>query len=330
MFSCALVYNNKRMTTQEYTCQHESDPCQVVLVARPHYRSILIANENIEENLYRERVSIKRLHEHHEYMVETLTNQGVQVHDIMCHLSDSCVRNDLGNMIFTRDPILCTARGVVLGRFREEVRRVETELVQSALERLQIPVLGHVDAPGFVEGGDFIPAGERAFIAMGNRTNREGIQQMLDHDWFGTDYVAIVEYPEDGQMKAIHLDCYFGIVGKKHAVVWNHALKVATITEMKRQPSGAYEVSMKNIPLEQYLRHQCSYTLIVVNDESQAKYACNLLDIGNGCVLTQEEHVTQELLACGYHPIFVPFYEVHKMYGGIRCATQTVQRAMAS
>lgn len=313
---------------QKYTCKHENDPCKTVLVARPHFRSILVANENTEENLYRERVGIKQLHEHHEYMIEMLMEHGVQVHDIMCYVKDPSLRNDLGNMIFTRDPILCTARGAVLGRFREPVRRMETELVEGALQHLGVPIVGQVVEPGFVEGGDFIPAGERAFIAMGNRTNRAGIQQMLDNDWFGAEYVAIVEYPEDGQMKAIHLDCYFGLVGKRHAIVWKHALEVATITEMKRQFSGAYEVSQIDIPLADYLsnRNHCGYEVIVVNDESQEKYACNLLDIGNGVVLTQEEHVTQELMARGYQPIFIPFHEVHKMYGGIRCATQTIQR----
>jgi arginine deiminase len=245
----------------------------------------------------------------------------------MCSLADHSVRNDLGNMIFTRDPILCTARGVVLGRFREPVRRMETELVSGALAQLKVPILGKIRSPGYVEGGDFIPAGERAFIAVGNRTNIPGVEQMLQNDWFGTEYVAIVEYPEDGQMKAIHLDCYLGIVGKKHAVVWKHALEVATVTEVcKLSRRAVYETTVTGIPLAHYLTDYCGYELIVVNDHSQAKYACNLLDIGHGCVLTQEEFVTQELLARGYHTIFIPFHEVHKMYGGIRCATQTVQR----
>jgi arginine deiminase len=310
-----------------YTCQHENDDCTTILVARPHYRSILIANENIQDNLYREKVAIKMLHEHHEHLIETLTNHGVRVHDIMCSLTDHSVRNDLGNMIFTRDPILCTARGVVLGRFREPVRRMETELVSGALAQLKVPILGKIRSPGYVEGGDFIPAGERAFIAVGNRTNIPGVEQMLQNDWFGTEYVAIVEYPEDGQMKAIHLDCYLGIVGRKHAVVWKHALEVATVTEMRRLNRWSlYETTVTGIPLAHYLTDYCGYELIVVNDHSQSKYACNLLDIGHGCVLTQEEFVTQELLARGYHTIFIPFHEVHKMYGGIRCATQTVQR----
>lgn len=310
-----------------YTCPHENDACTTILVARPHYRSILIANENTTENLYRERVGIKRLHEEHEHLIETLAKHGVRVHDVMCSLVDHSVRNDLGNMIFTRDPILCTSRGVVIGRFREPVRRMESELIKGALETLDVPVLGQIESPGFVEGGDFIPAGDRAFIAIGNRTNHHGVQQMLDKDWFGTDAVAIVEYPEDGQMKAIHLDCYLGIVGKKHAVVWKHALEVATVTEMRRwHHDGIYEVYQTNIPLAHYLTDHCGFELIVVNDASQAKYACNLLDIGYGCVLTQEEFVTQELLARGYHTIFIPFQEVHKMYGGIRCATQSIQR----
>lgn len=314
-----------------FACNHENDECTLVMVARPHHPSILDGNLNLKQSLYREPVNITRLHEQHEDMIDTLKKNNIKVIDLMSTVDpDSEKEINLANVIFTRDPILCTAKGVVLGRFREHVRRGETELTRKVLRAQGVPIIGKIRIPGYVEGGDFIPAGDRAFIAMGNRTNAAGIRQMLERDMFGTNVVAIVKYPEDGEMKAIHLDCYFGLVDKRYAIVWEHALSCVTVSEMKRDsPKAPYIETKTNVPFRDYL-NTCGLEVIPVNDASQAKYGCNLLDIGMGRVLTQEEHVTQALIARGCHAIFVPFSEIHKMYGGIRCATQTLKRTLST
>lgn len=290
------------------------------LVARPHPISILSANKDPEANLYRESVSVVRLQQQHQDLVGLLQDRGAKVFDMMDFTPGN--QNNLPNAMFTRDPFLLTPKGIVLGRFKDATRRIETDTVAKVLEGLKLPVLGQIVAEGVVEGGDFVTAADRVFICVGNRTNMEGALQLMHNDWIGSSIVAIVHYPEDGDMRAMHLDCYFGLAGKRHAVVWKHALEVATVSEWRKGCGGeGYRMLREGVPFATYLA-SCGLDIIPVDDASQEKYACNLLDLGNGHILTQERRTTQELIARGYRATFVPFDEAHKMYGGIHCAVQ--------
>lgn len=314
-----------------FTCQHENDVCTDLMVATPDVPSVLKGNANLHESLYRDVVDPDRLKRQHERYVRVLEENGVRVHNMLEHINPHTFGNiDLANVVFTRDPLIVTPKGIVVGRFREPVRRIESELVTEVLANMDIPAIGTIRAPGFVEGGDFFPAGDVCFIASGNRTNDCGIQQLLDGDMFGTEFVAIVKYPEDHLMKTIHLDCYFGLVGNRYAVLWSYAMEHVTVTEMRRvggsaSASARYVEVRSGIPLAEYLTGR-GYEIIEVDDACQEKYGCNILDIGNNTILTQDEYVTGRLKALGYRVIFVEFDEVHKMYGGIRCASQALRR----
>ena len=59
--------------------------------------------------------------------------------------------------------------------------RPEPDLHEAAYGRLGIPVLGRIEAPGTVEGGDCVWVdAETLAIGRGVRTNQEGIRQMAD------------------------------------------------------------------------------------------------------------------------------------------------------
>jgi arginine deiminase len=311
-------------------CGHENDPAKVVMIACPSLEVLEACSANPSENLYREMVIPERVVEQHETMCDVLEMAGVRVVDALAMLPPevcaSCSAEDIANILFTRDAMLCTPKGVVLGRFREPCRQAETQLVETILANMRVPHLGCVEAPGIVEGGDFIPAGDRCFIACGNRTNRAGIQQMMDQDWFGTDAVAVVEYPEDGDMSTIHLDCYVGLVGRRHAVVWDWAAQHVCVQHYERvEGTGTYAALGDKCSLGEYFA-RCGYEVLPVSRECQRAYGCNLLDLGNNTVVTQDVEVTRMLQERGYRVYFVEFDEVHKMYGGIRCATQVLVR----
>lgn len=302
------------------------------LVVSPHPKLIAHANADPDANLYRETVNFKRLEEQHKHLVDELLRHVQQYGGKVVEVISSAQGS--GNAMFVRDPIVCTAKGIVIGRLKEPVRKIETELAGKFLRRLKLPVLGQIEygrgpQQAVLEGGDVVLAGDRAFICVGNRTNMEGVQQLMHNDWLGVPIVAVVHYPPDGNMNAIHLDCFFGLAGKKHAFVWNRALEVATVSEWRKDSGGLYKEGPSpaacaiSIPLSQYLT-ACAIEIIPVNDTSQAKYACNFLELGQGRILTQETRVTQELADRGFQPIYTQFDEAHKMYGGIRCAVQTI------
>lgn len=82
------------------------------------------------------------------------------------------------NSTFTRDVALCTPEGYIRLSMGLPARRGEPAWMADALDRLGEPCLGAIDAPGTVEGGDVILAGDVAFVGLSNRTNEHGIRQL--------------------------------------------------------------------------------------------------------------------------------------------------------
>lgn len=70
-----------------------------------------------------------------------------------------------------------------------------------------LPVLGEIDEPGFLEGGDYFAAGEDlALVGVGLRSNIEACEQLMNRDWLGTDRLAVVRDDfEQHQVSSIHL-----------------------------------------------------------------------------------------------------------------------------
>lgn len=72
------------------------------------------------------------------------------------------------------------------------------------LARAGLPVIGEIEAPGFLEGGDFFSAGrDLAMVGIGLRSNFEACRQLMERDLLGTRRLAIVrdEY-EQHQVRA--------------------------------------------------------------------------------------------------------------------------------
>ena len=56
-----------------------------------------------------------------------------------------------------------------------------------------LPVVGEIRAPGYLEGGDFFPAGrDLALVGIGLRSNFEAARQLMDGDLLGTSRLAVV------------------------------------------------------------------------------------------------------------------------------------------
>lgn len=99
----------------------------------------------------------------------------------------------LSNLVYTRDQQITTCRGVVMARLRSPQRQLEVDLMRFALRKLGLPIIGQIEAPGFLEGGDFFAAGRSlAMVGIGLRSNMEACQQLMEGDLLGTDRLAVV------------------------------------------------------------------------------------------------------------------------------------------
>ncbi|RVD55119.1 amidinotransferase [Mesorhizobium sp. M2D.F.Ca.ET.185.01.1.1] len=87
----------------------------------------------------------------------------------------------LADSVFTHDPSLMTDRGALILSMGKPLRAKEPSLHEETYKRLSIPILGRVEAPGQVEGGDCVWVDARTLaIGRGVRTNQEGIQQVAN------------------------------------------------------------------------------------------------------------------------------------------------------
>ncbi|OQM76322.1 dimethylarginine dimethylaminohydrolase family protein [Manganibacter manganicus] len=88
-------------------------------------------------------------------------------------------RDGLSDSVFTHDPSLMTEHGALILSMGKGLRQPEPSLHERTYQRLGIPVLGRVEAPGQVEGGDcvWVDANTLA-IGRGVRTNQAGIEQL--------------------------------------------------------------------------------------------------------------------------------------------------------
>ncbi len=101
-----------------------------------------------------------------------------KIKDFGCQITDLPELKDHPNSVFTRDASLCTPKGYIKLRLGIESRLSEEDWAAKALDSMGIPCAGMIKAPGTVDGGDIVLAGQVAFIGKTIRTNKEGINQL--------------------------------------------------------------------------------------------------------------------------------------------------------
>jgi N-dimethylarginine dimethylaminohydrolase len=81
--------------------------------------------------------------------------------------------------IYTRDALIVSPGGLILCHMGRESRRGEPAVNAATLADLGFTLNGSIEAPGTVEGGDFIWINDHAAaVGLGPRTNKDGIRQL--------------------------------------------------------------------------------------------------------------------------------------------------------
>jgi dimethylargininase len=212
--------------------------------------------------------------------------------------------------IFAYDPSLMTDAGAVLLRPGKELRLPEVELAEQAYGELGIPVIGRIEAPGTVEGGDTVWLDERTLaVGRGYRTNDEGIRQLsallAPH---GIDTIR-VELPHwRGPDECLHLMSFISPVADRLAVVYPPLMSVPFVQELQRR----------------------GWSFIEVPDEEFETHGCNVLTLAPMRVLVCDgSPVTRARLeAAGCDVMVYSGDELsHNRAGGPTCLTRPILRA---
>jgi dimethylargininase len=64
--------------------------------------------------------------------------------------------------------------GAMIMRPSAMSRRGEADRVESEFSRLDVPIAGHIEPPGLIDGGDVLLVGHTAFVGVGSRGNALG------------------------------------------------------------------------------------------------------------------------------------------------------------
>ena len=176
--------------------------------------------------------------------------------------------------IYTHDPLVVSNRGAILCTMGKAARQGEPDAFAAYLQAAGVPIVGRIEPPGTVEGGDVCWLDARTVaVGQGYRTNAEGIRQLTALLADDVDEVISVPLPHwTGPADCLHLLSFISPVDHKTAVVYSRIMPV---------------------PFRQMLLER-GWRLIEVPDEEYDSFACNVLALSPGnCIMLAGNPITQ-------------------------------------
>uniref|UniRef100_A0A383WIV7 Arginine deiminase n=1 Tax=Tetradesmus obliquus TaxID=3088 RepID=A0A383WIV7_TETOB len=250
-------------------------------------------------------------------------------------LTASYTFEPLSNLVYTRDQQVTTCKGIVMGRLRSAQRQKEVELMSYCFRKLGLPIAGRIAEPGFLEGGDFFPMGQDlALVGVGLRSNVEACQQLMDRDLLGTRRLGVVRDDFDRDQDRMHLDCVFSVLGEGCCIMLETIMGEASATRrlvdeyVRDDTTGKYSLAREGVEFSAFMRGE-GYAIIPIKHEHQLAYACNVLNLGKGRIISVHAPSARQIVQ---HPAFkgdvqvIDFSSVTSMYGSVHCASQVVRR----
>eukprot|EP01013_Petalomonas_cantuscygni_P043773 TRINITY_DN8446_c0_g1_i1.p1 TRINITY_DN8446_c0_g1~~TRINITY_DN8446_c0_g1_i1.p1 ORF type:complete len:842 (+),score=194.74 TRINITY_DN8446_c0_g1_i1:109-2634(+) len=241
----------------------------------------------------------------------------------------------LTNLMFTRDQQIVTPRGAILTNLTSSRRDEETRIVRAMLHAADIPYVGHIEDPGQLEGGDFFMLdASTAIVSVGLRSNFEAVRQLMANNWLGARRLLIVVDEFDQNQQRMHLDTIFNVVSTHprrvcvalESAMAGGSLPPRTVVEYRRV-GDEWTLWEETLGMEwsEVLREHLGFEVIPVDDEFQAQYGINFINLGANRVLSVNAGF-QPLLRkhdiSGINVTTIDFDQCTSMFGAARCCSQ--------
>lgn len=137
---------------------------------------------------------IERAKEQHRVLIRVLRDCGVRIHPLE-------TTDESGHSAFVADCAIVVASGAIILRPHRIERRSEVNAVEAKLRDHGVPILGKIEAPGLLDGGDVVIAGNTAYVGVPNkkaRSNTLGRSQLSQ--LLVTLGMQMTELPMDGSI----------------------------------------------------------------------------------------------------------------------------------
>lgn len=289
---------------QGYGGQSMVAPLRRVLVQEPAPPA---TNDDWRRYGYTRRADHGQAVEEHAAFRELLTSQVIEV---VVQPADEPGRLD---SIFVYDTSILTDEGAFLGNSGKKLRRIEIDRARAVYEELGVPVIGQLEDPAILEGGDtFWVAANTLAVGIGYRTNLAGIDLARTYlQPFGVDILPVALPHWRGPNECLHLLSLISPVAERTAVVYS---------------------SLISTPFMQIL-HELDWTLIEIPEEEFATQGTNALALAPNKVVILKENVgTRRLLeAAGVEVLTYTGDEIsHNRQGGPTCLTKPILRDVSN
>lgn len=228
-----------------------------------------------------------------------------------CELVTLPPGRDVGlDSIYVRDASVVCREGVILCRMGKSQRAGEPAAQEVTLRESGIPIVGRIEPPGLLEGGDVAWLDDRTLaVGQGYRTNASGIEQLRALLGDEVDLVTVPLPHWRGPGDVFHLMSILSPVDRDLAVVYSPLLPVPFRQEFERR----------------------EITLIEVPEEEFASMGANVLALApRKCLLLDGNPVTRARLeAAGAQAVVYHGSEISlKGGGGPTCLTRPLSRLM--
>lgn len=162
--------------------------------------------------------------EQYERFIELLTGSGAKV--LSCASGSEHLTLD---SIYVRDASVMCAAGAILCQMGKPQRAAEPAALADTYRAVGVPIVGAIEAPGRLEGGDVTWLGPRiAAVGRGYRTNDEGIRQLRVLLGDTIDDLIVVPLPHyRGPRDVFHLMSIISPVDHDLVVVYSPLMSVA-------------------------------------------------------------------------------------------------------
>ena len=185
----------------------------------------------------------------YEIFVDILKSFDIEIHYLQKDKSPSL------DSIYTHDPCVVSNKGVVICNMGKKARLPEADRMKKFFHSIEVPILGEIQSPGTLEGGDVVWINEKTIaVGEGYRTNKEGIEQLklLLSDQVET--VITVSIPHwNGPDDCLHLMSNLSPIDHDLYLVYSRLLPVSFIKYLLDK-----NIELIDVPDDEYESMGCN------------------------------------------------------------------------
>ncbi|MBI3845521.1 MAG: hypothetical protein HY292_12875 [Planctomycetes bacterium] len=199
-----------------------------VLVHRPGAELDVVDDSNLREFNFASPVNVEKFVADYDAMIDRFRAHGVEVvflEEVLAGDADSLATiRRRPNLTYVRDLAAVFSKGAVLMGPHLKGRWGDQLIVGRALRRLGIPILGAIEAPGFLEGGGVTRIGDDTVVAsLCDRANECGTRALRDLV-LGREAKFFLEVPLP--YGHIHIDGLFMVLDEKLCLIHEAPFRV--------------------------------------------------------------------------------------------------------